>query len=477
MSVYESAVNRNDDVFTADIMVAVEKFPKALNFSPPLNDFIMRLLTLNPANRSKTRSICTHPWLEGAFDSLFAGKSSVKHKVKRRPSISDVVSQSDSALMPMSIRPKGFEGVGHKESSFHRHGSTDGVGTESGGTSFDELNIPTGQKSLSAVTLPSLQKDKSQSQLTALETDEANSLSKSYSTKARGGESPRAMGTAPLLNNKKVLLSSPTSSGKSNNGDDGYFEKSVDKAGSKGIRRSFDSMSADMVGDPLNRSSEMDLHSRLGKTLPPISDSMGPRGQEGTAYDERVDGLGDLDNSSNSDPQGLVNAAISCLSRGISRRTELSQSPPLEADSGSGGNSCNSAGSNTGVSFFGYGSRQYAAPRGSFANEFSAPRGSFANDLCTNPRGSFVSECGTNPRSSFFGESKISREFVTRTSCIPSMVSSVTSSPTGVTPLATPTASGTPHMRNIEEETDELTTIDDLRNFLSTGAFSFLDSK
>lgn len=467
MSVYESAVNRNDEIFTADIMVAVEKFPKVLNFSPPLNDFIMRLLTLDPANRPKTRSICMHPWLDGAFDSLFASKSSAKLKVKRRPSISDVVSQSDSALMPMSIRPKGFEG-GQRESSFHRNSSADGPGSESGSLTFDEPNIPTGQKGLSAVTLPSLQKDKSQSQLTALETDEANSLYKTYATKTRGGESPRAMGTAPLLN-KKVLLSSPTSSGKSSNGDESYFEKTVDKAGSKGIRRSFDSMSADMVGDPSNSN----------RTLPPISDGMGPRGHEGTAYDERGDGLGDLGNNSASDPQSLVNAAINCLSRGMSRRIEVSQSPPLEADSGSGGNSCNSAGSNTGVSFFGYGSRQYAAPRGSFANEFSAPRGSFANDLYTNPRGSFMSECGTNPRSSFFGEAKMPKEFVTRTSCIPSMVSSVNSSPTGATPLATPTASGTPHLnlRNIDEEADEVTTIDDLRNFLSTGAFSFLDSK
>ena len=203
----------------------------------------------------------------------------------------------------------------------------------------------------------------------------------------------------------------------------------------------------------------------------------------------------------------------------------------MDADSISVANSCNSGGSGSGVSFFGYGNRQYLAPRGSFANEFVAPRGSFANDFsaprgsfaneCNAPRGSFANECAA-PRGSFANEFCATRgsfateinavrnmfavdmrgsfasdtgnsvnsnalerkvlgqrdEFGTiRASNIPSIASSVTVSPTGTTPLTTPSPSvgpATPSLRNIDEESsDEITSIDELRNFLIAGSFSF----
>ena len=63
-----------------------------------------------------------------------------------------------------------------------------------------------------------------------------------------------------------------------------------------------------------------------------------------------------------------------------------------------------------------------------------------------------------------------------KASNVPSLSSSVTVSPAGHTPLATPTASGSyasPRVQNVEEESEESTSIDELRNFLTSGSFPF----
>ena len=76
-------------------------------------------------------------------------------------------------------------------------------------------------------------------------------------------------------------------------------------------------------------------------------------------------------------------------------------------------NSSGSSASSAGVSFYGYGNRNYSAPRGSFVTESTGPRGSFAFDQFSNLRSSmtddgnpvrhssFATDTGSHPRGSF----------------------------------------------------------------------------
>jgi hypothetical protein len=476
MIAYDYEVLQSKTDFTRAIKDTVDELPRSLNFSEPLNDFITQLLILNPTNRPKIRDICRHPWLYGAFETVVApvapSRSSSKHKLKKRPSISDAVSQSDSNLAVG--KSKAF-------SKCEEHSKDD-----SQMASDDPLSIP-GLKFCSAISLPRLQKEKSL--LHPLDVKEANQSHKSQPVK---GSSPRGVGgKATNFSSKKSVIPSPSSSASATDfGVEGLSESLNDTAllmknSSKSMRISFDSMGSDMLGESQSgtrRGSEIDLSSRLSKALPPIGDGMNSRVHEGGSSGAHDD-ADQMDTESSSpsalNAHSLVNAAIYSLSKAVSKRVDLpspqAQSSPPDPEGSSGGGSCNSVGSGSGVSFFGYGNRQYSAPRGSFANDFSAPRGSFANDAYTNPRGSFVSECGGN---AFFSEARSStKEYIIKTSCMPSMASSVTVSPIGATPLATPTASGTPTLRNIEEEADEMTEFDKLRNLLSGGEFSFLGSK
>ena len=487
---------QNKEAFGKEMLETVTKLPQDLTFSPEFNDFIIQLLVLDREYRPKTRDICSHPWLEGSFDSLIASKHNLKHRSKHRPSINEALNQTsfDAAAASASARSNNLGLV--------RLDSTDASVADNGHTVADDSSSNSiGQKRPLTVPLPRLSKEKSP--LSNLEVEDCN-VTISRSPSKNKGESPR--GASSILQCKKTI-GSPSSSGV--HGDE-YGSSSTDNT--------------DGPADPVVRANMI---------LPPIGDRLTSRNQEGMSYsmqdeDEQVDA-----DSCAYNPESLMNAAISSLSKEGSRRIDLCHSPPLTQSSpldpecSSGGNSCNSAGSGSGVSFFGYGNRQYSAPRGSFANDFSAPRGSFANDFSaprgsfandfsaprgsfandfsalrgsfandfsaprgsfandfsaprgsfandayTNPRGSFMSDCGTGPRSSFFNEnSRASNNHMTR-----SMSSSVTASPTGATPLATPSTSNTPTLRNIDEESDE-TNIDELRNFLSGSGFSFLGTK
>ena len=441
MTPYEYEVMQDPDAFGREMIDTVTKLPQDLTFSPLFNDFIIQLLVLDKEYRPKTRDICAHPWLEGSFDSLITPKQYPKQKSKHRPSINEALNQTDFAPFAAAAKSRDL-GLSRLDSSEFS------VGDNGHMVGDDISNSPSGHKGGAlAVSFPRLPKEKSQ--LAALEIeDKDNNVPVMRSPSKIKGESPRGSGSSSILLNKKSL-GSPSSSGV--HGED-YGPISNDN----------------MEGS--------DPTSRVNMILPPIGDRLTSRSHEGMTYSmQDEDDQAECDSNSDN-TQSLMNAAISSLSKGGSRRMDICQSPPLTQSSpldpecSSGGNSCNSAGS--GVSFFGYGNRQYSAPRGSFANDLSAPRGSFANDAYANPRGSFMSDCGTGPRSSFFNENlRASKDHIIR-----SMSSSVTASPTGATPLATPSTSNTPTLRNIDEESDE-TNIDELRNFLSGGGFSFLGAK
>eukprot|EP00596_Hydrurales_sp_CCMP1899_P003596 CAMPEP_0119038458 /NCGR_PEP_ID=MMETSP1177-20130426/7418_1 /TAXON_ID=2985 /ORGANISM="Ochromonas sp, Strain CCMP1899" /LENGTH=804 /DNA_ID=CAMNT_0007001095 /DNA_START=485 /DNA_END=2900 /DNA_ORIENTATION=+ len=109
MVAYDYEVLQSKDLFTEEIFKMVETLPTLLTFDAALNDFISQLLILSSIDRPNIRTICMHPWLEGSFDALLVPKpqpKATKPKAKRRPSITDRVSHSDSALISMPVRVK-----------------------------------------------------------------------------------------------------------------------------------------------------------------------------------------------------------------------------------------------------------------------------------------------------------------------------------------------------------------------------------
>ena len=564
MVAYDYEVLQSKEAFTVEMKDTVDKLPNALTFSTQLNDFIMQLLILNPKDRLKTRTLCTHPWLEGTFDALLASRSQSisKQKSTRRPSIADIINQTELAANIPPVRSQNLskekgrleellmKGLGSYENypesvstvviSNDVHDSGSGLGSVIASRSLDQSLGFFKEKSPKHGTLTSLS--------TGKECHEVDD----YLLKV-----PRGVGSGffntqsnPVLGNLKI--SSPSSSGKSmfsmapsGEDRDSVSEKSHETASplrrfKKNCRGSFNLNVGDLCesGNLVRRVSEGEVPLRIGSMiLPPIcTDLISPRNRPIVlaygANDE--DESGEMDSLSAA-AKDMVSAALSSLQKENARRQDaIIQQPTynqVDADSISVANSCNSGGSGSGVSFFGYGNRQYLAPRGSFANEFVVPRGSFANDFsaprgsfaneCNAPRGSFANECAA-PRGSFANEFCATRgSFATeinavrnmfavdmrgsfasdtgnsvnsnalerkvlgqrddfgtiRASNIPSIASSVTVSPTGTTPLTTPSPSvgpATPSLRNIDEESsDELTSIDELRNFLIAGSFTF----
>lgn len=559
MVAYDYEVLQSKEAFTVEMKDTVDKLPLALTFSTQLNDFIMQLLILNPKDRLKTRTICMHPWLGGAFDILLAPRMAFKPKSTRRPSIADIVSHSESTpnIMPVRSTSMPKEKGRLEELLMKGQGSFENYPDSGSVAVISNDNQDLGSGSGNLIASRSLDqslgyfKDKSPKHGTLVTLDADDYLLKSSRGLAAGIYGSQSN---PVLSNLKI--SSPSSSGKSilsvaPSGEDNVSEKSHDTASPlrryrKNCRGSFNLNVGDHFesGNMLRRVSEGEAPLRIGSMiLPPIcTDLISPRNRPIVvaygANDE--DESGEMDSLSAAAKE-MVSVAHNSYQKdaacrqgaGISQAT----SNQVDADSSSVANSCNSGGSGSGVSFFGYGNRQYLAPRGSFANEFAAPRGSFVNDFsaprgsfaneCNGPRGSFANEC-TAPRGSFANEccgtrgsfatelSAVRNMFAVNTRgsfasdagevqnnnvngiCLPSehkaqgqrevftanrpsslasIASSVTISPSANTPLTTPSPSvgpATPSLRNIDEEsTDEISSIDELRNFLIAGSFSF----
>ena len=93
MVAYDYEVLQSKDLFTLEIKDAVQKLPEALSFTSELNDFIMLFLILNPKDRPKTRTLCTHPWLCGAFDSIL-----------NPPQMNPIILLSESSFANLSNR-------------------------------------------------------------------------------------------------------------------------------------------------------------------------------------------------------------------------------------------------------------------------------------------------------------------------------------------------------------------------------------
>jgi serine/threonine protein kinase len=63
MTAYDYEVLQDKERFTDVIHDTVEQLPHLLNFSPDLNDFILRFLELSQTKRPSAAQVCTHPWV------------------------------------------------------------------------------------------------------------------------------------------------------------------------------------------------------------------------------------------------------------------------------------------------------------------------------------------------------------------------------------------------------------------------------
>ena len=99
MSSYDYEVLQEKSSFTLSIEATLRKLPRALNFSPELNDFALRLLQLKSSKRPTIRSIGTHLWLEGLLDQELAALRAAKLAITETVSPQRASSPIDSMDM------------------------------------------------------------------------------------------------------------------------------------------------------------------------------------------------------------------------------------------------------------------------------------------------------------------------------------------------------------------------------------------
>lgn len=99
MASYDYEVLQEKSSFTLSIEDTLRKLPRALNFSPELNDFTLRLLQLKSSKRPTIRSIGTHLWLEGLLDQELAALRAAKLAISDTLSPQRATSPTDSVDM------------------------------------------------------------------------------------------------------------------------------------------------------------------------------------------------------------------------------------------------------------------------------------------------------------------------------------------------------------------------------------------
>lgn len=78
MTAYDYEVLQDKEKFTDTIHDTLEQLPTVLNFSPELNDFILKFLELSQSKRPNTASLCAHPWLGDLVKDELAQRALLK---------------------------------------------------------------------------------------------------------------------------------------------------------------------------------------------------------------------------------------------------------------------------------------------------------------------------------------------------------------------------------------------------------------
>jgi hypothetical protein len=501
MIAYDYEVLQRQDLFTEEILDTVNRLPSALTFSPELNDFIMQFLILNPEDRPKCRTICTHPWLAGAFDALLVPRgTSHSHNqyhqnncdgFHRGVSRSGMTTSHQSYTNMCNNNNNSSSSSGNSNNNSSRMGvfgsvpvlgqSSDMHRTQPGtptrqhspqSASGSGSSKPQSLRSLGSFseshyapkyTLPSLNIAPPKESTAPLSPLLYVDRDASARTEKSPNASPRAMtvshsqlllstkGLSGLDSNEKVLLENYI---RSRSGsfigsqiptrrntigdvipavDMSPWQRSQGGGSDKislSMSQSQDNLCLFNTTEPRSSSPE----SRTSVQLPPISSDYNGSSSFTTISNEKYVTHDDATNeystvSSSSfntmavaSPTNDRSAQSSVLALKLENalegydwshlqqfnrepavgdrpdRTQGTANTPLQRrEYGSGPPTCAGAG----VSFYGYGNRNYSAPRGSFVTESTGPRGSFAFDQSSTFRMSMADD-GPSPRHTSF---------------------------------------------------------------------------
>lgn len=75
MTAYDYEVLQDKEKFTETIHDTLEQLPQLLNFSPELNDFILRFLEISQSKRPATAQLCHHPWINSLVEVELAQRN------------------------------------------------------------------------------------------------------------------------------------------------------------------------------------------------------------------------------------------------------------------------------------------------------------------------------------------------------------------------------------------------------------------
>lgn len=96
MTAYDYEVLQDKDKFTEIIHDTLEQLPGVLNFSPELNDFILKFLELSQSKRPATAALCAHPWLGDLVKEELAQRTQLRLANDTLSSKHSMISLTDS---------------------------------------------------------------------------------------------------------------------------------------------------------------------------------------------------------------------------------------------------------------------------------------------------------------------------------------------------------------------------------------------
>lgn len=78
MTAYDYEVLKDKEKFTETINDTLDHLPEVLNFSPELNNFILKFLELSQSKRPSMAQLCGHLWLDGLVDEELQARSALR---------------------------------------------------------------------------------------------------------------------------------------------------------------------------------------------------------------------------------------------------------------------------------------------------------------------------------------------------------------------------------------------------------------
>lgn len=100
MTAYDYEVLKDKEVFTETINDTLEHLPEVLNFSPELNNFILKFLELSQSKRPSMAQLCGHLWLDGLVDEELQARSALRLSTENSMSMNSITINGMSTKYP-----------------------------------------------------------------------------------------------------------------------------------------------------------------------------------------------------------------------------------------------------------------------------------------------------------------------------------------------------------------------------------------